>query len=252
MAGTAEQALSLFLKRVLLRSELGAAERRAILALPGEMVAVAAGQDFVRVGDHVDHACLIVDGLVARFAQLGNGQRSIVALHLPGDMADLHSVVVRTVTWALQAVTPTRILRITHAALRGLAADHPAVALAFWRDCVVDANILAQWTVNIARKDAAARVAHLLCEMMLRYRGAGLSGIDYFPFPITQASLADVVGLTPIHLNRILRRFKEERIASKSADTVIVRDGARLVQLGEFDPAYLQFPDAVAKRPLDP
>lgn len=251
MARTTDEALALWLKRLALRSELDEAERQAILGLPGEAVAVAAGQDFVRVGERVDHACLIVEGLAARFAQLGNGQRGVVAFHIPGDMADLHSVVARQVTWALQAAAPSRILRIPHAALDALATEHPRLAIAFWRDCIVDANVLAQWTVNIARKDSAARVAHLLCELFLRYRAAGLSGYDFFPFPITQVMLADAVGLTPIHLNRVLKRLRDERLATKDLYEIVLKNGEGLVALGEFDPAYLQFPDTTPKRPLD-
>jgi CRP-like cAMP-binding protein len=240
MARTAQDALQAYLRRVLLRSPLRAAERAAIVALPGEMVTIEVARDFVSFGERVDHACLIVDGLVARYAELRDGQRGIVAFHVPGDMADLHSVVAPRVTWALRAVTPSRILRIPHETLLRVAADFPAVALAFWRDCVIDANVLAQWTINLSRKEALACVAHLFCEMSVRYGLTGANGVDFFPFPITQATLADAIGLTPIHLNRVLKRLKDDGIAAKRADRVVVRDGPRLAAIGEFDPAYLQ------------
>ena len=235
-----------------MRSALGEAERAAILALSGECSPVEVRQEFVGIGERVDHACLIVDGLTARFQALASGHRSVVALHVPGDMADLHSVVAPEVTWALQAMTPSRILRIPHAALHALAARYPAIAVAFWRDCVVDANILAQWTVNIGRKVSESRVAHLLCEMGLRYRLSGRGDVDHFPFPITQANLADVVGLTPIHLNRVLRRLAGEGIAAKPGSEVIIDDVARLAAIGEFDPAYLQLSRAFLERDWAP
>jgi CRP-like cAMP-binding protein len=235
-----EQALSLYLDRLLLRSTLSDDEKHAILNLPARASIVDVQHDFVHIGDKIKHACLIVDGLVARFAQIRNGNRGFVAFHIPGDMADLHSVVVPNVTWALHAVVPTTILRVPHAALIDLTARYPALAMAFWRDCVVDGNVMAQWTVNIARKDAVARLAHLLCEMSLRYRAIGLADEGRFPFGITQINLADAVGLTPIHLNRVLKRLREDGVATKDADTVHITDFDRLAAIGEFDPAYLQ------------
>jgi CRP-like cAMP-binding protein len=241
---TVEQALGLYLDRLLLRSILSDDEKQAILALPARASAVDVQHDFVRIGDKVKHACLIVDGLVARFAQIRNGNRGFVAFHIPGDMADLHSVVVPNVTWALHAVVPTTILRIPHAALIDLTARYPAIAMAFWRDCVVDGNVMAQWTVNIARKDAAARVAHLFCETYLRYHAIGLARDGSFPFAITQINLADAVGLTPIHLNRVLKRLREDGMAIKGAEIVRILDFDRLAAIGEFDPAYLQLDEA--------
>ncbi len=166
-----------------------------------------------------------------------------VAFHIPGDMADLHSLVVPNVTWALHAVVPSTILRIPHAAIVDLTVRFPNLAMAFWRDCVVDGNVMAQWTVNIARKDATARVAHLFCEMFYRYRALGLVAGQRFPFGITQVNLADAVGLTPIHLNRVLKRLREDGAAVKDADSVTIMDFARLAAIGEFDPAYLQLRD---------
>jgi CRP-like cAMP-binding protein len=237
---TIDAALRLYLDRLLLRSRLSAEQRRAILELPAHRVNVDVRRDFVAVGDKVDHACLIVEGLVARFAQTRDGNRSIVAFHIPGDMADLHSVVAPHVTWALHALAPSVIVRVPHAGLIDLAERHPDIAIAFWRDCVADANILAQWTVNIARKDAVARVAHLMCEMSLRYQAVGLAGPQSFPFPITQGNLADAVGLTPVHLNRVLRRLKEDGAAAKEPAGMSILGFARLAALGEFDEAYLQ------------
>lgn len=240
MPDTSQDLLALYLKRLELRSTLGSEERSAILSLPAEICRVDVAHDFVRIGQPVDHACLIVEGLVARFAQLRNGQRGIVALHIPGDMADLHSVVAKEVSWALHATTPSTIARIPHEALRELTRQYPAIAFAFWRDCVVDASVLAQWALNLSRKDAAARVAHLFSEMRHRYAAIGALEANGIPFPITQTNLADALGLTSIHLNRVLKRFREEAIAVKTPDKVEIYNAPRLAALGEFDDAYLQ------------
>jgi CRP-like cAMP-binding protein len=237
---TTKEAVALFLNRLTLRSPLGEAERAAVLNLPAVSEIADVERDFVHVGDRLNHACLIVDGLVARFAQIHDGARSFVALHIPGDMGDLFSVVEPNITWALHALCPTRVLYVPHQILRDLAARYPALAMAFWRDTVTDANILAQWTVNIGRKDALASVAHLLAEMALRYRANGLGDEREYSFPITQADLADAVALTPVHLNRVLKRLREDGIAIKETNSVRILDFKRLAYVAEFDPAYLQ------------
>ncbi|WP_242151569.1 Crp/Fnr family transcriptional regulator [Sphingomonas sp. BAUL-RG-20F-R05-02] len=237
---TTNEAIALFLNRLVLRSSLGDAERAAILDLAKVSEIDDVERDFVRVGDRLSHACLVVDGMVARFAQIQDGARSFVALHIPGDLADLFSIVEPNVTWALHALCPTRILRIPHHTLRELVERYPALGMAFWRDTVTDANILAQWTVNIGRKDALASVAHLLAEMAMRHQANGLGSGKEYPFPITQADLADAVALTPVHLNRVLKRLREDNIAVKEANSVRILDFQRLAYLGEFDPAYLQ------------
>ena len=99
-------ALQPFLDRLLSRSLLSHTEQDAILDLPTSVVEVGYQKDFVRLGETVDHACFVVTGFVGRFDQNANGERQITAVHLPGDMPDLHSVVQCTATSALQALTP--------------------------------------------------------------------------------------------------------------------------------------------------
>ena len=146
-----------FLDRLLRRSSLFEAEQRGILNLPSHASQVAAHRDIVSPGQRVDHACLVVDGLAARFDQMRDGQRQITALHIPGDMCDLQSVVAPTAAWGIAALTTTTVLHIPHRDLRALATSHPAIALAFWRDTTADASVLAKWLGNLGRRDARAR-----------------------------------------------------------------------------------------------
>jgi CRP-like cAMP-binding protein len=228
-----------FLGRLTSRSVLSDAEQEAILGLPTRAFQAARGEDFVQLGERVHHACLIVDGLVGRFDQNSNGARQITALHIPGDMPDLLSVVQPTATSALQALSTTTILQIPHHDLRQIAATHPAIAEAFWRDCMVDAMIMAQWVVNVGRRNAQARIAHLLCEMAVRTRANLTADQVRFDFRMTQENLADATGLTSVHVNRSLMALREIGVTLRSG-TVRVEDWARLVDAGDFDPAYLQ------------
>ena len=231
--------LQSFVDRLARRSALTAEERDAILKLPAQAFQVGSNRDFVRLGERVDHSCLIVAGYVARFDQNANGVRQITAIHVPGDMADLHSVVQPEATSALQALSPATILRVPHHAVRAIAAAFPAIAEALWRDCTVDAAVLAQWVVNIGRRDARSRIAHLLCEVATRLGAAPAEGEIVFPFPVTQTQLADVTALTPVHVNRTLQCLRREGLADVRRE-VRIFDWEALVEAGDFDPDYLQ------------
>lgn len=243
--GPRKQALSAFVQRLIVRSPLGNDEVSALLALPAHPQKVAAHRDFVRLGDDVDHACLIVDGLAARFAQLQDGSRQTISLHIPGDMADLYSLMLPKAPSTLHALTDTTIVKIPHEALRGLTAAYPAIANAFWRDCVVDGNIIAQWLVNVGRRNSRARLAHLLCEMAVRTGGADGPPAS-FPLRMTQEQLADALGLTSVHVNRTLKAMREEGLARLTRRELIIEDWHRLVQAGEFDPSYLALPETAS------
>jgi CRP-like cAMP-binding protein len=239
MVPSRRSALQQFVARLALRSILTEEEQSAVLGLPGHVTRVAARTDFVRQGQQVDHSCLVVEGLVGRFGQNSAGARQITCLHIPGDMADLPSVVSPKSGWGLAALTETTILRVPHADLRRFAAKHPGVAEAFWRDCVADGSIFSEWVVNVGRRDAIARLSHLFCEMAIRCERAGQGERNSFPLPLTQIDLADATGLTSVHVNRTLKELKIRSIVELRAGTVTVTDWDQLVSTGGFDDAFM-------------
>lgn len=232
--------LKRYLDRLLSRSILTDEEQDAILDLPCHFEKVRPNEDFVGLGVDIDHACLVIDGLVGRFDQNANGARQITAIHIPGDMADLHSVVQTRTTSALQALSLTTILRVPHSAIRAAAARLPALAEAFWRDCMVDTAILSQWVVNLGRRDARARIGHLICEIATRLKTPIENGVIHFPFAVTQTQLADATGLTPVHVNRILKGLRDDGLADVRQGAVRIFDWRGLEAAGDFDRRYLQ------------
>jgi len=227
-----------FLDRLTRHSSLAPEARHAVLALPAQAIDIAANRDIVQLGEAVDHACLVAEGLAARFHQDAEGARQITAIHIPGDMADLHSVTQPVGAAALQALGTATILRVPHGALRGLAARHPSIMEAFWRDGAVDAAILSQWVVNVGRRKARARTAHLFCEMATRCGAGGSSGVA-FRFPVTQAHLADALSLTPVHVNRTLMGLRQDHVLTVRRQHVTVHDWPALAGIAGFEPAYL-------------
>jgi CRP-like cAMP-binding protein len=232
-------ALDLFVKRLASRSNLTDDEAAAMRGVSGQIKDVRAHADFVRHGDRLDHACLVVNGLVGRFGQNRDGTRQITSLYIPGDMADLPSVVSGTSAWGLSALADTKIMRVPHDDLRRVAAKHVGIAEALWRDCVADGSIFSQWVVNVGRKDAISRVAHVLCEMAIRCELAGRGDRLTFPLPLTQADLADATGLTNVHVNRTLRELRIRSAAELRSGTVTVHDWDQLAVIAEFDPAFM-------------
>ncbi len=232
-------ALSPFLRRLLLRSQLSEEEQAAILHLPFQVVPFAARQDIVLQGARVDFACLVSEGLVARFDQLWDGHRQITALHVPGDFSDLYSTVAPTAGWGITALSNATVLQVPHDELRRLVVEYPNIAMAFWRDTTADASVLAKWIANVGRKDARARTAHLFCEMGLRMEAAGLGTRHRYRLLLTQEQFGDTLGLTGIHVNRTLQGLRTSGAMSMCKPVVEIHDWDALAEMAEFDPLYL-------------
>lgn len=232
-------ALELFVSRLTSHSELSGEERDAIAALPFSRVEVRANRDVVRLGETVDRACLIERGLVGRFAQTQNGKRQFISLHLPGEMADLQALVVPGADAALSALTHSTLLRVPHEALQDLMAQHPAIATAFLRDCVVQGEIVAQWLVNVGRRDSRTRLSHLFCEMAVRHGRSGEAPALRYKLPMTQEHLGDALALTPVHVNRTLVSLRDDALVSMTRGAVEIHRWKDLADVGEFQTRYL-------------
>lgn len=229
-----------YLARLTSRSVLTDEEQQAVLNLPGHAEQVQPNHDFVPLGDVEDHVSLIVAGIVGRFDQSSDGARQITAMHIAGDVCNLHSVVQPLATSALQALSVATILRIPHVAIRAAAAHYPALAEALWRDCTVDAAILAEWVVNVGRRDAKTRIAHLLCEMASRLDASKGANDFVFDFPVTQTQLAEATALTAVHVNRTLQSLRADGLVEWHQRIIRVPQWNQLMERAEFDDAYLQ------------
>jgi len=244
MPSTDTSPLCLFVERLAARSVLTEEERRQILALPAHSIRLSKKQDFVHINEETSYACLVGFGMVGRFGQTSTGVRQITALHVPGDMVDLHSTVRPVGIGGLCALTETTIFRIPHTALREIAAAYPAIAEAFWRDCMLDAAVLMQWVVNVGRRDAQTRLAHIFCEMAIR-SGADREVLRDYVFPLTQEQLGDAAALTSVHVNRSMKAL--QGLVTLKGGRVRIHNWLKLAQRGEFEDSYL-VPDTVSHR----
>jgi CRP-like cAMP-binding protein len=232
-------AVDSFVGRLLSQSALSLEEQLALRSLPTETSQLRTNEVFVTPGRPIEHATFVLDGLVARFDPLRNGTRELTALYIPGDLCDLRLVVLPAPCWGLVALTTTTIVRIPLRRLMNLASSHPAIALAFWRDAAVDASITAKWVSNLGCRAALARIAHLFCELGLRYERAGTGTRTRYPFAATQAHLGDLMGLTSIHVNRTMMALRESGLIENDRRLMRIKNWDGLIELAEFDPEYL-------------
>ena len=226
-------------RKLQLWRELSAEEQQAVLSLPYEIAVYEHGKYIVREGEHAEHTCLLLDGFAYRQKLTADGARSINALHMRGDIVDLQVSLLSQADHSVQALTRSKIARIPVRSVIELAFARPNVGMAMWYDTLVDASIFREWILNIARREAKARLAHVLCEFGLRLEALGLGKRSHYHLPLTQEHLADVTGLTPVHVNRSLKALRDEGLIEAHVRNIRIADWSALREAGGFNEAYL-------------
>jgi CRP-like cAMP-binding protein len=218
---------------------LDPSDREALLALPFRLVKFRPQENIVREGDRPQNTCLMISGFSIRHKVAGNGGRQIFSIHMKGDLADLQNSLLGVADHNLQALTHVEAALIPVEAIQDIAFTRPTIGRAMWYETLVDASIFREWILNVGRRDARTRAAHLLCEFAMRLEAAGLGDRASYVLPMTQEQLADAMGLTPVHTNRTLMSLGEEGLISRTHRSVRINDWPRLMEAGDFDPAYL-------------
>src|SRR5215217_3288390 len=219
-------------------------ERIALRKLSGTIKTVGPRQDLVREGDRPSECCLILDGFAYRYKLTGDGKRQIFSFHIPGDIPDLQSLHMDVMDHSLSALSACKALFIPHETVCDLVRQCPRIGDAFWRDTLIDAAVFRAWIMNLGRREAYGRMAHLLCEFYVRLRAVGLTNGDACEMPFTQAELADATGLSAVHVNRTLQELRGEGLITLRNGSLAVLDWERLREAGKFDPTYLHLKKA--------
>lgn len=241
-AQTSSHLIEPLLHKLLQWRSLNAVERDAVLALPCRVATVAARHYIIRDASRSRDACLLISGFAFREKIVANGARSISAIHMRGDVVNLHNSMVGVANHSVQALVPCIVGLIPAEALVELAFALPNVGKALWFDAFVEASIFRERIANIARRDARARVAHLLCELGVRLEAAGLGDKLAFKLPMTQENLGDCTGLTSVHVNRTLKGLQLSGDITRSMRDVAIADWDKLSRTADFDEGYLHLP----------
>lgn len=195
--------------------------------------------DLIREGDAPSHVFVVLEGWACRYKILPDGGRQIIAFLMPGDFCDIHVAVLAEMDHSIATLTAARIAAIPRAQIEALIEARPNLTKAFWWTQLVDQGVLRATIVSMGRRKTSQRVAHLLCELCFRMRNIGLVAEDPFEMPFTQIVLADAVGLTPVHTNRVVRKLRAAGALDPQPGTLIVSDLSRLAQIAGFDDNYL-------------
>jgi CRP-like cAMP-binding protein len=219
--------------------DLSEDERDVLRKLSGTIKSVGPRQDLVREGDRPSECCLILDGFAYRYKLTETGKRQIFSFHIPGDIPDLQSLHLDVMDHSLSSLSASKVMFIPHETVRDLVRRCPRIGDAFWRETLIDAAVFREWILNLGRREAYGRMAHLLCEFYVRLRAVGLTNGDACEMPLTQAELADATGLSAVHVNRTLQELRGEGLITLRNGSLTVLDWNRLREAGEFDPTYL-------------
>jgi CRP-like cAMP-binding protein len=227
------------LRRLETRVALGNEDRAAVRALPLVYRTLDPASYIVREGEPPQMCALLLSGFAFRHKVTGEGQRQIMSVHLAGEFLDLHNSFLEVADHNVPALTRCEIAAVPVPALRRLVEAHPRVGRAMWIETLIDAAIFREWIVNVGRRDSISRISHLLCEFALRLEAAGLARDLRYELPMSQEQIADCTGLTPVHVNRVLKELGRLGLIEREKRAVSIVDWDRLQEMGDFNTRYL-------------
>lgn len=231
--------ISFLIRKLEQRDILSDEEKQALEGALARVKGFGADEDMVREGDRPSESILLLEGFAARYKLLSNGKRQITAIHVPGDFVDLHSFLQKKMDHSIVALTPCPGGLFPHENLRTIIDNHLHLGRLLWLNTLIDSAIHREWLVAMGRRPALNQIAHLLCELFLRLQTVGLTQDLSFQLPVTQAELGDVLGLSTVHVNRVLQELRASGALVWRSDTLTIRDWPRLQEIAEFDPTYL-------------
>ncbi|HYW17350.1 MAG TPA: Crp/Fnr family transcriptional regulator [Allosphingosinicella sp.] len=227
------------LRRLETRGPLSEPDRAAVRSLPFTLRTLEPSTYLVREGEPSKTCALLLGGFAYRHKVTGEGERQIMALHMRGEFLDLQNCYLGIADHNVQMLTRCEIASVPSAALRKLALDHPAAGRAMWIDTLIDASIFREWIANVGRRNSISRISHLLCEVALRLEAAGLGEDDRYEMPMTQEQIADCTGLTPVHVNRVLKELGRLGLIDRERRSVSILNWEGLRHIGDFNTRYL-------------
>jgi CRP-like cAMP-binding protein len=218
-------------------------DRKLVMELPYRLRRLDPGSYLVREGDLPSHCTVLINGYAYRQKVTGEGSRQIMAICIPGDAVDLQNMFLDVSDHSVQLLTQCKIADVPREALQELVLTRPTIGSAIIELTLVEASILREWVVNVGRRDARARIAHILCEFAVRLEDRGLLTDHGFELPMTQEQLADATGLTSVHVNRVLKSLEADGLINRRRRHIHFDNWRALQDAGDFSRRYLHIPD---------
>lgn len=221
------------------RTVIGGEDRTALLDLPYSIRSFEPGSYLVRDGDPSSHCQIMLDGFAIRHKINNDGLRQIVSIIISTDIIDSEGFYLPVPDYNIQTLTRCNIALVPITALRDLFLLHPSAGVAVFTNSLVEASRYREWMLNIGRRDARTRVAHLLCELAVRLSDRGLTPSRRYELPLTQEQLGDAVGLTSVHVNRTLKSLEKDGLIARNKRTIMLPEWDRLIKAADFNDRYL-------------
>ncbi|QDL93258.1 Crp/Fnr family transcriptional regulator [Paroceanicella profunda] len=198
------------------------------------------GRDLVQQGQSEQAAYILAEGWVCSYKVQPDGTRQIVDFQIPGDFLGLRSILLHTSDHSVEPIVSIQAAEVLIEDLLEAFSDTPRLAMAILWMASRDEAMVVEHLVGIGRRDAEQRMAHFLLELGARLTLVGMGSRAGYDCPLTQYHLADALGLSAVHVNRVLRKLREDGLVTFRDGRVTFLDHDRLVGLAQFDPAYLE------------
>ena len=204
-------------------------------------------EDLIREGDKPEVSALVLEGVVARYHALADGQRQYLSFHLAGDLPDAQTLFLEKMDHAICAVGVAQVALIAHEEILQLFKQRAPIGFAFWRETLIDAAIFREAITNNSSRPPRTRMAHLFCELYYRARASELGKVGSVHLGLHQGQLGDALGMSLVTVNRTLQALRRTGAMEFRNGELTVHDWKRLADTGEFDPSYLHI--GVPSRP---
>ena len=231
--------LQFLVRSLALRDEVTPEEQALIESMTMRRRLLRKGEELVAQHSHPSESCIVLSGFTAREVVLDDGKRQITALHIPGDFVDLHGFTLKRLDHDIITYGPCTVALVPHERLKRVTQEYPHLTRMLWLSTMIDAALHREWELSLGRRDAVSRVAHIFCELEARLDIIGMVQGGSYALPLSQVDLAECLGITSVHVNRVLRQLRDRNILEFSRKRVTIRDRAHLREIAEFDIGYL-------------
>jgi CRP-like cAMP-binding protein len=231
--------IELFIRKLRARHDLSREEESALRKMEWMERRFERNQVMVHSGEELQHSMLLMSGFALRCKFAADGARQIIEINLAGDFIDLHGFILQRLEHEIIAASRCEIATVPHPELKRITEEFPRLTRVLWFQTLVDAAIHREWMLVLGKKRSRSRVAQLFCEMQARMHIVGLPSDEGYSLPFSQQDLADITGMTPVHLNRCLKELRDANLVTYRNGRVDLHDLERLARDAQFDPAYL-------------
>lgn len=214
-------------------------EKTALQALPSRLREFGRHETIVAAGESPTESVVLLSGMALRARFLDGGRRQIVSLQVPGDFVDLHAFVLHPLDHSVIAAAPAWVGLVPHEKINMILQEYPRLTKRLMWDMALDGAIAREWMTVMGKRSAYQQLAHLFCELYFRINQARLANQQSFELPLSQTDLADMCGLSAVHVNRSLQALRADGLIVLKQNCLTIPDLSQLIAAANFNQAYL-------------